>query len=500
MTINEAKEKLTKLQAKICAYQHALSVLYYDGSTVAPKKAAANRARTVGILSQETYELATGEETVKLLEFLDEKKEQLDKKEKRMVYLLLKDIREMQKIPVEEYVEYQTLLAESYTTWHEAKEKSDFSLMEPYYEKIFATCKKFAGYCAPDKKPYDYMLNKFEEGLTMEKCDKFFNTLREHIVPLIEKVKAKPQLDNSILFGEFPWDAQEKLAIRLMKIIGLDLDHVGLGTTEHPFTTSLGSHFDERITTNYNVKDFSASLFSVIHEGGHALYDTGSADDLAYTVLDCGVSMGIHESQSRFFENILARSESFCEYLFPVLEEVFPEQMKGHNAHELFLAINRSEPSLIRTEADELTYALHVLIRYELEKKIFAGEISIHDLPAEWNKAYKEYLGVDVPDDKHGVLQDMHWSDANIGYFPSYALGSAYGAQYLRKMKETVDVDACLKKGDFAPINDWLRERIWKYGSSLTPAEVFDNAVGEEFDPTVFTSYLEEKYSKLYNL
>ncbi len=500
MTIDEAKEKLAKLQAKICAYSHALSTLYYDGSTVAPRKTVEGRARTTAILSEEIYQLSTGEDTVKLLEFLDENKEQLSKTEKRIVFLMLKDIRELQKIPMEEYTDYQMLAAKTYDLWHTAKEESNFSLIEENYEKMFAANKRFAKYVAPEKKPYDYMLDKFEEGLTMEKCDKFFATLREHIVPLIKKVQSKPQLDNSILHGNFSDADQEKLAYILMKTIGLDLDHVGLGTTEHPFTTSLGSHLDERITTNYKKDDFSCSLFSVVHEGGHALYDTGSDDELAYTVLDCGVSMGIHESQSRFYENILARSEAFCEYLFPILAEIFPEQMKGHNAHELYLAINRSEPSLIRTEADELTYALHVLIRYEIEKKIFADELKVHDIPAEWNRLYKEYLGVDVPDDKHGVLQDMHWSDGNIGYFPSYALGSAYGAQYLRKMKETVDVDGCLRKGDFAPINAWLRERIWKYGKSLTPAEVFENAVHEEFDPTVFTSYLEEKYTKLYNL
>ncbi len=500
MTIEEAKEKLSDLQAKMSAYTHAISVLYYDGSTVAPKKAAEGRARTIAILSGEIYRLSTGEETVKLLEYLDENKEKLDKREKRSVYLLLKDIREMQKIPMNEYTDYMKLCSETQDLWHTAKEESNFKLIEPNYEKIFETNIRFANYVAPEKNPYDYMLGKFEEGLTIEKCDSFFTTLREHIVPLIKKVQAKPQLDDSILHGHFPAADQEKLAYTLIKTMGLDLDHVGLGTTEHPFTTSLGSHLDERITTNYKEDDFSSSLFSVIHEGGHALYDTGSDDDFAYTVLDGGVSMGIHESQSRFFENILARSEAFCEYLFPVLEGIFPDQMKGHTPHELYLAVNRSEPSLIRTDADELTYALHVLIRYEIEKKVFADELKVHDIPAEWNRLYKEYLSVDVPDDKHGVLQDMHWSDGSIGYFPSYALGSAYGAQYLRKMKETVDVDSCLKKGDFAPIDDWLRERIWKYGSLLTPAEVFENAVHEDFDPTVFTAYLEKKYTALYNL
>ena len=498
MTLQEAREKLTALQQKMSAYGHAMSIIYFDGVTGAPKGVADNRAQTLAVLSQETYLLGTGEETVALLEFLDANKAELNDHEKREVQLLLKDIRMMQKIPMDEYIAFQRLMVEADDVWHTAKESNNWKLFEPVLEKVFDFHKKIAAWCDPEKKAYDYWLDHYEEGLTMERCEKFFATLREHIVPLLKRVLEKPQLDNSILSGHYPAAEQEKFSYELMKLIGLNLDRVGLATTEHPFTTHIGSHLDERITTHYHEDDFSNSMYSVIHEGGHALYDTGSAADLAYTVLDCGVSMGIHESQSRFFENIIGRSRAFCEYIFPVAKKYFPD-LKG-TAEDLYHAVNRAEPGLIRIEADELTYALHIMVRYELEKRIFAGELEVKDLPREWNRLYKEYLGVDVPDDKRGVLQDSHWAGGNIGYFPSYALGSAYGAQYLRKMKETVDVDACVRAGNFAPIDDWLRERIWKYGSLLTPAEVFKNAVGGEFDPTVFTTYLEEKYTELYHL
>ncbi|MBE7009568.1 MAG: carboxypeptidase M32 [Ruminococcaceae bacterium] len=499
MTLNEAKEKLAALQQKTAAFGHAMGVIYYDGVTAAPKGVADNRAQTLGILSQEMYELSTGKDTVELLDFLDANKDGLDRNEKRQVQLLLKDIRQMQKIPKDEYIAFQKLMVESDDVWHKAKETNDWKLFEPILEKVFDFHKKIAAWCAPEKKPYDYWLDRYEEGLTMERCEAFFATLREHIVPLLKKVQEKPQLDNSVLFGNFPAAEQEKFSYDLMKLIGLDLDRVGLATTEHPFTTSLGSHLDERITTHYYENDFSNSMYSVVHEGGHALYDTGGARELAYTVLDCGVSMGIHESQSRFYENIIGRSRAFCEYVFPMAQKYFP-QLKDRTVDEFYRAVNRAEPGLIRIEADELTYALHIMVRYELEKRVFAGEIEVRDLPREWNRLYKEYLGVDVPDDKRGVLQDSHWAGGNIGYFPSYALGSAYGAQYLRKMKETVDVDACVRAGNFKPINDWLRERIWQYGSLMTPAEVFQNAVGEPFDPTVFTDYLEKKYGELYGL
>ena len=285
-----------------------------------------------------------------------------------------------------------------------------------------------------------------------------------------------------------------------MDLIGLDRDHVGLSTTEHPFTTTLGSHFDTRITTHYYEDDFACSAFSVIHEGGHALYETGSDDDLAFTVLDGGVSMGIHESQSRFYENIIGRSRSFCSLIFPKLREIFPDEMKGKTDEDLYLAVNKVAPSLIRTEADEVTYCLHIMVRYELEKAVMDGDLRVSDLPGEWNRLYREYLGIDVPNDKVGVLQDTHWADGLIGYFPSYALGSAYGAHFLKKMKETVDVEKCLERGDLSPINEWNREKIWRHGVLYTPAQLLERVLDEKFDPGVFTDYLTEKYSGIYGI
>ena len=300
MELQQSKQQLMDLQAKLSAYNHAVGLISYDGDTTAPRGTAANRAHALGILSEEIYRLSTGEETVALLDALDRQKEALDERERRMVELLLKDIRFMQKIPIKEYIEYQQLVVESQDAWHTAKENSDFAGFEPYLCRIVETQKRFARYAAPDRDPYDYWLNEYEPGLNRAKCDAFFERLRERLVPLILRVGEMPQVPDNCLKGDFPEERQEQLALYLMGLMGLDLDHVGLATTEHPFTTSLGSHLDERITTHYQRDDFSSSMFSVIHEGGHALYDTGSDDDLAYTVLDGGVSMGIHESQSRF--------------------------------------------------------------------------------------------------------------------------------------------------------------------------------------------------------
>ena len=500
MTLDEARKALMSLQRRMAAYEHAAGLIYYDGCTAAPKATAENRAVTMSVLSEEMYRLGTSDETAELLEFLDANKDDLPADEQRMVHLLLKDIRDMKKIPMDEYIAYQELLVKAEDVWHDAKEASDFEMFRPYLEKLFDAQKKFAGYIDPDKDPYDHCLNEYEEGLTMEACDRFFSRLRAEIVPLLKRISGVPQVDDSLRHGFFPAAKQEEFSYWLMEKIGLDLSHVGLSTTEHPFTTSLGSHLDERITTHYYEDDFACSMYSVIHEGGHALYDTGSAPELAFTALDGGVSMSVHESQSRFYENIIGRSRGFCSILFDKVAELFPEQMAGRSADEFYHAVNKAQPSLIRTEADELTYSLHVMIRYELEKRIMHGELEVKDLPAEWNRMYKEYLGVDVPDDKHGVLQDSHWASGLFGYFPSYALGNAYGAQFLAKMKETVDFDACVASGDLGPVNDWNREHIWQHGCRFKPSELLDRVLGEAFDPQYYIDYLTGKFSDVYGL
>ena len=498
MELNEMISKLEALEKRIVAYHHAAGLISYDGQTTAPRGTGENRAETLGILSEEIYKLNTGAETVELLDALNARADELDEVTKRVVEVMRRDIVEMRKIPAEEYIEFQKLYSISQDVWHEAKEKSDFAMFEPYLKRVVDSMKKIAGYVAPEKNAYDYWLDNFERGLTREKCDRFFDTLKAGLVPLIEKVKNAPQPDDSFLRGEFPIEKQRILSDKLMEILQIDRDHCGIGETEHPFTTNF-TKYDVRITTNYDLHDFSSSMYSVIHEGGHALYELHIADKLAYTMIGSGVSMGIHESQSRFYENLLGRSFGFVKNTSPILRELFP-QLANVTDEQLYRALNKSTPSLVRTLADELTYCLHIMVRYELEKRLFDGSLDVHDLPREWNRLYKEMLGLDVPNDREGVLQDSHWSFGAIGYFPSYALGSAYGAQLLKKMKETVNVDECLDKGDLKPINAWLEEHIWQFGGLYQPEVLLEKALGEPFDPSCYVGYLTEKYSKLYNL
>ena len=498
MELNEALAKLAELQKKLYAYQAASSSLYLDGTTVAPKDTSEGRGVALGILAGERHKLFSAPEVGELLDFLGARKDELEHPVRRRVEELKRSYDQLTRIPADEYMEYAMLTNEASDVWHRAKEKSDFELFRPVLEKLVAFNIKFAGYYDSTKAPYDALLNEYERGVNMEYLDKFFATLRDRIVPLIHAIGQKEQIDDSFLWRPYPVEAQRKFSDYLMEVLGLDRAHCTIGETEHPYTLEFNNK-DVRITTNYDEGNVSFSMYSVIHEGGHAKYELGISDDLQYTCLAGGVSMGVHESQSRFYENLIGRSKPFIEAIFPKMQEFFPEQLADVTAEQFYRAVNKAQPSLIRTEADELTYCLHVMVRYEIEKQLISGTLEVKDVPATWNRLYKEYLGVDVPDDKRGCLQDSHWSGGSFGYFPSYALGSAYGAQMLRNMEQDIDVWGPVSKGDLSQVSNWLREKVHKYGGLMEPADVVKNACGD-FDPTVFADYLEKKYSELYGL
>ena len=492
--------KLKELEAKKQAYRQAMGIISYDAVTGAPVGGAERRGKTMGVLSEVSYKLETGEETGALLLALKEREDQLDPITRREVSELLRSYEKTKKIPMEEYIAYTVLLNKADAVWHEAKAKSDWAMFEPFMRDIAAYNRKIAAWVDPDREPYDVLMDDYERGLTMTDCDAFFAVLRERLVPLIHRITEKGiQPEDAFLHREYPLEQQRQLSDWLMEFIGIDRRFCSIRETEHPFTTDFGPT-DVRITTHYHLNDPASSLFSVVHEGGHALYELHIGDNIADTCLGTGVSMGIHESQSRFFENLLGRSRAFTGALLLKLRELFPEQTAGVSAEDLYRAVNIARPSLIRTEADELTYSLHIMLRYELEKLLIQEGMDPAELPGLWREKVRDYLGLEVPDDRSGVLQDSHWSGGAIGYFPSYALGSAYGAHMLKVMKRTVDVDAAVAAGNFAPIHQWLTERIWSKGCLYDPADLLVQCLGEPFDPTVFTDYLMEKYSTLYGL
>ena len=498
MDLKEALQRLGELQTRLYAYNCASSSLYLDGVTVAPRDTSQGRGVALGVLAGESHKLLADPRTGELLDFLTEHRDELDLPQRRQTEELRRSYKQLSRIPADEYMAYAVLTNEASDVWHRAKEQSDFSLFRPVLEKLVAYNIKFAGYYDSTKAPYDALLSEYERGVDMAYLDSFFAVLRERIVPLIRAIGQKEQPDDSFLRRHYPAEAQRKFSDYLMEVLGLDRAHCGIGETEHPFTLNFNSQ-DVRITTNYKENDVASSMYSVIHEGGHAKYELNIDPALDYTCLAGGVSMGVHESQSRFYENLIGRSRPFIEAIFPKMREFFPEQLKDVTAEQFYRAVNKAQPSLIRTEADELTYCLHIMVRYEIEKRLIGGTLAVKDVPETWNRLYKEYLGVDVPDDRRGCLQDSHWSGGSFGYFPSYALGSAYGAQMLKNMEAGMDVWGPVSRGDLSQVSAWLKERVHRFGGLMEPAEVVKNACGD-FDPTVYTDYLVKKYSQLYGL
>lgn len=497
MTTAEYLQKLDELQTQMHAYNHAQGVLYYDSATAAPRGSAEARSRTLGLLSEVSYKLFVNDSVKELLSELNARRAELNPLQARQVAVLQNEYDKTTCIPMQEVIDYTMLLNEAESVWRTAKETNDYASFKPYLEKIVRTNVRFAGYRAPDKPVYDALLDEYEKGMTSADLEVFFGGLKQELVPLIHAVQDKP-LDDSFLTGDFPVEKQRVLSDRLMALMGIDRAYCSLGETEHPFTTEF-SKYDVRITTHYYPAQLASSMYSVIHEGGHALYALQMADELQFTCLADGASLGVHESQSRFYENIIGRSLPFVQVIHPLMTELFP-QLRGVSAEQLYRAVNKATPSLIRTESDELTYPMHIIIRYELEKRLISGDLTVDDLPAAWNALYKQYLGVEVPDDTRGVLQDSHWSGGMIGYFPTYALGSAYAAQMLAAMEKELPLWDAVARGDLKPVTSWLGEHVHRFGMMKEPRQVVEDACGAPFDAGYYTRYLRDKYTKLYQL
>ncbi|MBR0138461.1 MAG: carboxypeptidase M32 [Erysipelotrichaceae bacterium] len=496
--MNELYKEYEELMMKISAYELVMGTTYLDAQTTAPDKGAEYRNKRLSFLQGELYSMQTEGRLPELLDELS-KADDLTDEQKRIIKWHLKELNLIKCVPKDVVVEQSLLLMESEQAWEKAKRSSNYELFKPYLLKVIEMSKKILSYRPDGYKGYDALLDDYEPGMTIEKYDAFFNKVREGLVPLIRKIAAGKQIDDEFVYQYYPIDKQEILMKKIMEYIDFDFDAGVLMQSEHPFTDSL-SKYDTRITTHYYENNLLSSIFSVIHEAGHANYNRQVRDDLSETFVFDNMSSGMHESQSRFYENYLGRNYHFWDKLFPEVKALFPEQLKDIDQEKFVKAVNKAIPSLIRTEADELTYPLHIMIRYEIEKGIFDGTVDLEKLPEIWNQKYHEYLGVEVPDDAHGILQDVHWSDGSFGYFPTYALGSGYGAQFLAAMQKDLDVDKCLSEGKYTVIKDWLRDKIHQYGGLYLPSEQIEMATGEPFNPDYYVNYLVKKYSELYGL
>lgn len=501
--MSELFNQLQPYLDKSYALQTALTLLSWDNSTAAPKDAIENTSRVIGLLSGEQYETLINDEVRQLLTALSTPDEQINltENEKAIVKLLNKEFQQLEAIPADEYQAYSTLLAQAYPVWEKAKSTNDYASYAPVLEQIISYTKKFASYRQKEgQKLYDVQLDDFEEGFNTEILDDFFHKLRTALVPLVHKIREKSDfISTDCLHQHFDIETQKKVNHFLAEYIGFDFNRGVMAESEHPFTTELHNH-DVRITNHYLEDQLDSAIFSVIHEGGHALYEMDVDDDITMTLAGSGTSMGMHESQSRFYENNLGRSLEFWKPIYGKLQEAFPAQLKDVTLEQFYRAINRSTPSLIRTESDELTYPFHIMIRYEIEKMIFEGTVTVDELPAVWNQKYEEYLGVTPDNDTVGILQDMHWAGGSFGYFPSYALGSAIAAQIYHHMEGVMPLKKYLEEGNLKPIQEYLKEHIHRFGRTKNTQELLKAMTGEEFNPDYYITYLTEKYTALYEL
>ncbi|MCL2377574.1 MAG: carboxypeptidase M32 [Defluviitaleaceae bacterium] len=504
MQLTKTIEDFKAYLERIGMFAQAMSILSFDSETIAPEGGLEIRAKRAGFFQLEVYNMATSDTMKGFLEALEPHQNELDEHTKAIYRLTKKKYDEATKFPPELVQAYAQLREESGSVWRKARVENNYKAFAPYLKRLIEMKKQMLELRADEipegGQPYDIFLDDFEEGMTIKQYDDFFEKLKATVVPLIKQVAAsKKKIDTSFMNTKVDIPTQREISKLLSNRIGYDLNRGYIGEAMHPFC--MGTHkTDVRITTHYYEEDFLSSFYSVMHEIGHAVYEQNVGDDIADNVLGSGASSGIHESQSRLYENIIGRNLAFWEHITDELKALLPKEFVDITPHMFYEAANESKPSLIRVEADELTYSMHVIIRYEIEKMIFDGEADVDDLPAIWNQKYQDYLGITPPDDADGVMQDIHWSMGLFGYFPTYALGSAYAAQMLHYMNQEFDVNQLIRNGEFAKITNWLTNKIHRHGSIYPPNQLVKQAFGEELDGEYYAKYLKDKFSKLYQL
>lgn len=498
MTNKEKYLKLITYLEDIKTYQHAISLIAFDLQTIAPKKARENQSETLSKLSNKIFEITKNEEYVKFLLDLHENNKGLNTYQKRLITILYRRYISSKNITAKMDYDYTMACYKSYDSWLKAKEANNYKIFEKDFKNIVDYCRLFIS-LRDDKKniPYDTLLNDYEYGGSIAQLDEIFSKLKKAIIKILKDRENVKEIDESFLTRKVAIKKQEKFSKYLMKTIGLDMNATLLATTEHPFTSMIAKH-DVRITTHYYERLFFSNVYSTIHEGGHALYGQNESK-LAYKYyLNDTMSSGMHECMSRFYENMVGRSKAFINFIYPTFHKQFKE-FSDISKDRLYEGVNIAKPSLIRTEADELTYCLHIIIRYEIEKMLINGQVEVEDLPEIWNQKYQEYLGIDCHDDSTGILQDVHWSDGSFGYFPSYALGNIYAAQIMHYMNKEFDVYQAIQEGKFNLIKKWLYKHAFKYGSLMDPNEWIIKVTNEPINPKYYIEYLTNKYSLTIN-
>ncbi len=499
---NTLLKKLLKPYKEISLLSHIKATLDWDLNVNLPPLASKSRAEQSSYLSELITQKWLDKEFRSLYEkILHEKLTTLE--EKAIVRNLQYGAKFYYKVPKEIIIAKDRTSSEAFVVWKQSREENNFKKFLPYLTKLIDFDKTIAGHLGYKNNPYDALLDLYEPELTAEECQRLFTGLKKELVPLVKKIeKSKYYTDKLPFIGSnfhYTLQDQEKITHYLMQKMGFHSQAGRVDISPHPFTTEL-SRYDIRITTKYTEEDFRESFSSTMHETGHALYEQGV--NLLYdeTPLASGVSLGVHESLSRFWENMVGKNPAFLQFVSPILQSFYQKQLAGVNEQSLIQAFNLVKPSLIRINADEVTYSLHIILRFEMENELINGKISAKDSADAWREKSKTLLGVAAATDADGVLQDVHWTYGAFGYFPSYALGNLYGAQFLSRMKKEINFDEEVGKGNLLPIKNWLDTNIHQYGSLYFPKDLIRKVTGEKLNYTYFVNYLTEKYSKLYNL
>lgn len=481
----------------------AVAVLEWDQNTYMPPGGAEARAELVATLSALAHQRLVSDETVRALEALEEESRGAPPASfaARVVRVARREIDQLRKVPATLVSDLARAASLAQNAWVQARSESRFELFRPHLERILDLTRQLAEHLGYQEHPYDALLGRFEPEMKRAEVDRLFDELKGRLVPLVEGLRSVlGRVSDQVLRQPFPRDGQFELGREVLKAMGFDFQRGRIDTSAHPFTIGF-SPTDVRITTRFDENNLAYALYSTIHEGGHALYEQGIPPELDRTPLGDIISLGLHESQSRLWENVVGRSREFWQFLLPVARRIFPQQLGEATVEDLYRAVNRVEPSFIRTEADEVTYNLHIFVRYELERDLISGGLAVADLPEAWNAKMEEYLGIRPTNDAQGVLQDIHWSQGSIGYFPTYTLGTVFAAQLFRQAeKEHPGLKESIASGDLVRLKEWLNRQVHAHGARFTLAEMAERVTGRGLEAAPYLEYLEGKYRELYGL
>ncbi len=496
-------QHLRHILAEVTDLNRAAMVLEWDQETYMPPGGVQGRAEQLSTLLTLSHVKFTSDEVGKLIEDLEDElaSAPFDSDDASIVRVTRRDYDQARKLPPELVAEIARAGSVARPVWEKARHDENFGLFAPYLEKNVELNRRIADALGYKDRPYDALIDRSEPGMTTAQLRTIFDELKAAIVPLVADIKQHADaVDDSVLYRGFDPDLQVSYALNLVKRLGYDLERGRQDISTHPFSTGFGPG-DVRITTRVSRDFFNECLFGSIHESGHAMYNQGMGREIDRTPLWDGASPGIHESQSRLWENLVGRSRAFWRHFYPSLKSVFPEPLKGVEEEAFYRAVNKSHPSFIRVEADEVTYNLHVLLRFELENELLEGKLKVKDVPEAWNSRFKSYLGLDVPNDREGALQDIHWSFVSFGIFPGYTIGNLVSAQLMEKIRADIpDLDAHVENGHFAPLLSWLRKNVHRHGRKFTPNELLERATGKPLTAGPWIAYVRKKFGALYGL